>query len=270
MGTNNFIFIPMAAGSSLWPKWDENKPFALVLLVLSAFFVMFLWVKTDYTLKSSQQIGKPEPFEHSITVEGQARVFGTPDIATVTLGVESKADEVASAQQENTRVMNALNGKVKALGISDEDIQTSNYSVYQNYVWNPDTQTSEPRGWIVSQQITVKVRDTSKLSALLETAGTSGATNISGPNFTVDDMSKLKDEARAGALADAMKKAEELAQKLGVRFERIIGYREWTEGGSPPPYPYYAEGMGGGGAPKIEPGAAELILHSSVTYKLVE
>lgn len=254
---------------SPWPQWEENKPFALVLLLVGAFLVVFLMVKTDQAQKETEQIGKPTPFEHQITVEGEGRAIGKPDIATVTLGVDTKAEEVASAQATNSTTVNALIEKVKMLGISADDIQTSAYNVYENTQWNPDTETYESVGWVVSQTITVKVRDTSKISMLLDVAGKSGVTNISGPSFTVDDQSALKDEARVEAIADAKEKAAALAGELGVRFERVVGYSEWVDSG---PIPYYAEsiGYGGGGAPAIEPGTDELKLHVSITYKLVE
>lgn len=256
------------------PTWKENKPFVLAFLVVAAFLSMFLWAKTNQTFKLASEVGKPVPVEHDMVVEGQAKVSSAPDIATVTFGVENKADQVADAQDQNTKTMNALLEKVKALGIAVADIQTSSYNANQNFVWNPTTNTNEPKGWIVSQQVTVKVRDTSKISSLLEVAGKNGATNISGPNFTLDDQTALKDKARVQAMQDVAVHAAALQQSLGVRFERIVGYTEWVEGnGQPMPYAMNTGGMGADMAVKtanIEPGSTELILHTSVVYKLVE
>lgn len=256
---------------SFWPKWNENKPFALVLMILFVFLIVFVSAQTEKALRESDQVGKPDPFEHSISVDAQGRVTGTPDIATVSMSIQSRGADVATAQADNRTKMNALLANIKALGVEDADIQTTNYSVYQESLWNPDTQTYDYGDWIVDNSVSVKIRDTEKISDVIDTAGSSGATNIYGPNFTIDDLTNLKTEAREEALVEIAKKATELQKTLGVRFERVVGYSEWMEyPGGYPPY-YYADtmAMGGGGSP-ISPGSQEVILNVSVQYKLVE
>lgn len=255
---------------NIWPSWKEQRPFAVLLSLLLVLLVVFVGVKVDHTLRASEQIGKPEPFEHTIFVEGEGRVNGKPDIASLVLSVESKADTVAEAQTKNTETMNTIIDEIKKLEIAEDDIQTTGYNVYENYVWNDKTQISENKGWVVSNQVTVKVRDTEKVSAVLAMSGQNGITNISGPNFTIDDPSNLKAEARAEALEDAEKKAKEIAASLGVKLESVVGFSEWYE--QPPyPQPYYAMAeMGGGGAPTIEAGTSEVVMHVTITYKLAE
>lgn len=257
----------------MFPTWKDNKPFSLALLVLCSFLTVFVWAKTDKTVRETREIGKPVPYEHSIMVDAQAKVTGVPNIATVNYGVETKMPKLADAQKKNTETANVLLAKVQAAGVAQEDIQTSSYNSYQEMVWNPSKQVSEPGNWIVSQQMTLKVRDVSKLSGLLETLGQNGATNVYGPNFALDDQENLKAEARAKALAQIEKKAKVLADTLGVRLERVIGYSEYAQD---PGYPMYAAydsrmgGMGGAAAPAVSPGTVDLTLNVTVTYKLVE
>ncbi|TAK04288.1 DUF541 domain-containing protein [Patescibacteria group bacterium] len=252
------------------PKWKENRPASLALVLLCAFGTMFLWAKTDLAMRQARQVGRPEPLEHVISVEGTGKALGKPDIATVYFGVESRGADVASAQTKNTESMNALLGKMKALGISEDDIQTSSYNSYEDIEYTSSGR--QPKGWVVSQQVTVKVRDVAKIASVLQTAGQNGATNISGPSFTIDDPSNLLAEAREKALKDAQEKAVSLAATLGVRLERVVGYSEYSGGG---PVPYYdramSAGFGGGiEAPNIQPGQNEVSLNVSVTYKLVD
>jgi len=256
---------------SFWPDWHENKPFSLGLLVLLTFLVMFLWVKIDLIQRQAVMVNKPVPYEHSIVVEGKSKVTGAPNIATVMLTIDTKAGSVVDAQKLNTTIVNKLLEKLKDEGVSKEDIQTSYYSSYENFEWNQSLQKSVSIGWIVSQQLTVKIRDLKKIGDVLEVAGQNGVTNISGPNLTLDDQSHLEAEARLKAIEEASVRARDLEKRLGVRLERVIGYSEWTEG--PQSYNTYyakAEGMGVGGAPEIEPGSVDLTLHVSLTYKLVE
>lgn len=257
----------------MFPTWKDNKPFSLALLVLCSFLTVFVWAKTDKTVRETREVGKPVPSEHTIMVDAQAKVTGVPNIATVTYGVETKLPKLADAQKKNTETANALLTKVQGLGIATEDIQTSSYNSYQETIWNPTKQTSDPGNWVVSQQMTVKVREVSKVSSLLETLGQNGATNVYGPNFALDDQENLKTQAREKALAQIEKKAKDLAEKLGVRLERVVGYSEYSQDPGYPMYAYDARmgGMGGGSAaPTVAPGSVDLTLNVTVTYKLVE
>lgn len=258
---------------SHWPTWEENKPFSLALIVLLAFLSVFVWAKTEQTIRETGQVGKAQPLEHAFVVDGEGKATGSPNVATVSFGVQTKDATVAIAQKKNADTSNALNEKVKALGIDPADVQTSDYNSYQSTVWNPQKQVSEPDGWIVSQQISIKVRDTAKLPQLLQTLGQNGATNISGPNFALDDQSALRAQAREKAIADAQAKALDLSKKLGVRFAEVIGYNESDQ--TPGPIPYMAKAMdiggaGAGTAPQVPSGSVEIDLHVSLTYKLVE
>ncbi len=241
---------------------------AAALLVLVVVGVLYLGVRADNTLKQTSEIGKPTPTEHQISVEGVGHAYPTPDLATLTLSVETHDVDVPTAQSKNTATMNAVIDQVKALGITDADVQTSNYSVYEDQVWNPDTQTYDSKGWVVSQQITVKVRQMDNVAKVLAVAGANGITNVTGPDFSLENPSAANAQARAAALAEAKQNAADLAQSLGIPLDTIVGYTEWTDA-SYPPQPYLAKTADASGTlPSIEPGTNEVVLHVSLTYKL--
>lgn len=256
----------------IFPKWKENKIHVIATLLLLASIILYLGVKIDNTIRQSKQIGQPTPYEHTILVEGEGKAVGKPDIATLTMGTESKGADVATAQQANNTIMNKIIDGIKALEISEDDIQTTGYNIYEDTEWNEDTNKYETKGWIVSNYVVVKIRDTAKLSTVLTMAGQNGITNISGPTFTIDDTSNLKAEARAKAIEQAQAKAREIATSLGMKIEKAVGYSEWS------PTNYYDYGYGLGGsykaetaiAPAIETGTNEETLNVTVTYKLVE
>lgn len=251
---------------AFWPKWNENKPFALALLILLAFAIVYLNSAIAFTMAKQRALTRPAPAEHTISVSGEGKVTAAPNIATLTLSVETNGADVPSTQTKNTTTVNALIAAVKADGIDAADIQTSNYSI--NQYWDPAKQTYN--GWTVSQTVTVKVRDTQKIATVLSTAGQNGVTNINGPQFTIDDPTSLQAQARAAAIADAQKKAADLASSLGVNLTALVGYSE-SSPSSPGPIPYasMAAGMGGGAvAPTIEVGTNDIIMDVALTYKL--
>jgi hypothetical protein len=126
-------------------------------------------------------------------------------------------------------------------------------------------------GYTISQSVTVKIRDLTKISDVLAKAGESGANQVGGLNFTFDDPENLKVQARDKAIVNAKSKAETLANSLGIKLGRIVGF---IEGGSAPyPITMYksaeAYGMGGGGAaPQVEAGSQDITSNVSITYEI--
>jgi uncharacterized protein YggE len=254
---------------TIWPNWKEERVFAVAVLILLISTVLYLGVKTDNLLRQTEEIGEPVPYEHTIIVEGVGTATGKPDVATLIFGTETRGDDVATAQAQNSETMNAIIDKIKTMEVSEDDIQTTGYNVYEDQSWNPETYEYESAGWVVTNYINVKVRDTSKISALLAMTGTNGITNISGPTFTIDDTSNLKAEARAEAIEQVQEKARGIAASLGTKIEKIVGYSEW----SPTNYDYPSYGSYlsyDAGGPTVESGTNEVTVNVSVTYKLVE
>lgn len=248
----------------MWPTWKENKLFTVLL-------TFFMIVTICFVVQKTESLKRPVPQEHQISIEGVGKATGKPDIATISFGVVSKAADVATAQTANTTSTTTLLDQTKAQGISEDDIQTSNYSVGEDTGWDDATNQQTHLGWIVAQTVTVKVRDTSKVGALLTALGQNGATDISGPTFTIDDLTNLKAEARAEAIKDAQTQAAAIAKSLGLHLRRIVGYSEWSDA-TPMPYSsksFLSDSMLSSFAPvTIETGTNEVSMNVSVTYSL--
>jgi len=205
----------------------------------------------------------------TITVVGQGKAYGTPDVAYITVGIATSGESVQVAAEENRVKMAALLEAIKVLGIADKDIRTSNYSVYteRQTVYEPGSSKGESGAVLyhVSNQVTVTVRDLAKLSDALDVAVAAGANNIHGVSFTVEDPSALQDVARADAVADAKARAESLAKLAGVSVGQVLTISE-VVGGSTPVYYDGAKGMGAG--TPIEAGQLEVQMSVQVTYAI--
>lgn len=244
------------------------KMFFLCLALLA--LAVWLGLKARNEAKQFDYIGVPIE-RNTISVTGEGKVVAIPDIAAIDLGTTIERPTVAAAQKENTRVMNELLAKLAAGGVDKKDIQTTSYNVYPSYDWTDGKQTL--RGYTVSQNVHVKVRDLDKVGDFIGQAGALGANQIGGIQFTVDDPEKIKDEARMKAIENAKAKAAALSQVAGVRLVRVVSFSE-TTGGNPPPPIYYAKdmlGMGGAEAapaPSVEAGSTEIIVDVSMTYEI--
>lgn len=253
---------------TFWPTWKNNKLFTIAALLLILGILAVLGTVVAKNLKSYKYIGKPTAERDTITISGQGKVTGIPDIATIEVGLMTEKTSVASAQKENSEKMNRLIANLKQLGVEDKDIQTSYYNIYPQYDWPNGKQVL--RGYQVHQGVRIKIRNLSKIGDILAAAGEGGANQVSGLSFNIDDPEKLRQEARIKALENAKEKAEALAKAAGVKLGKIVSFSEYSEA-PPVPYKAYAEGLGiggGGEVPTIEQGTLDIVVNVTVSYEI--
>jgi hypothetical protein len=198
---------------------------------------LYLGAMAVSEIKGWKFIGSGTTATNTISVSGKGEIFAVPTIAEFSLTVTKEAKDVKTAQKDMTDKMNDIIAYVRSEGVAEKDIKTTNYSVSPQYDWVqkpcPQPQYGCPggeqklRGFQVTQTVSVKVRDnTDKAGDILAAAGSKGATDIGALNFINDEEDKLKDEARAKAIADAKSKADELAKQLGVTIVRVVNFSE--------------------------------------------
>jgi len=151
----------------------------------------------------------------SISVTGEATVAVPPDLAQVEAGVTSDAKTAREASEANNAGMGKLLLALKAANIDQKDIQTSRLSLQPQYAPNR-AGPSAVAGYRASNRVTVRLHDVTKVASIIDTLVGAGATDIGGINFMVSQASKLLDDARAQAIADARRKAEIYAKAAGV------------------------------------------------------
>ena len=161
-----------------------------------------------------------------IFVSGNGKVTLKPNTATASIGVEITAGTLAEATAQSNTRMNALIEKLKALGIAEKDIQTTNYSITPI--------TSQPRtgttpaitGYRVSNQVSITVRKIDDTGKVLDAVVAAGANNIYGISFGVDDPTPYQQQARAAAIKDAQDKAAQLAKVANVTLGKVVSISE--------------------------------------------
>lgn len=237
--------------------------FKLVGLALVAYLIVLTvatWGKMD---EAPAQL-------RTISVNGQGKITAAPNIALVSVGLVTENVDVGAAQTENTKKMNKLIALIKSTGVADADIQTTQYQINPKYSYAEKT-GSQITGYNVTQSADVKIRDLTKISVVLAKAGEAGANQISGLQFTVDEPSNLKAEARDKAVADAKDKAGKLAKSLDVHLKRVVNFGEFSPISSGPMLYKEAMGMGGGvdmPVPTIQTGSLEINSEVTITYEI--
>lgn len=201
--------------------------------------------------------------EKMITVTGDATVAVAPDTAVMRIGVTSQGKTAHEASATNSKQMTSVLAAIRDTGIPDRDVQTSRLSLQPQYDPNKNG-TARLLGFQVTNQVTIKVRDTDKLPAILDRAIAAGANEMSGIEFVVSEQSKLLDQARDDAIADGRRKAELYAKAAGVKLGRVLTITE--EGSSPPPRPVM-QAMRAGAVP-VSPGEQNLRASVTVSYEI--
>lgn len=205
-----------------------------------------------------------EKLEKLVTVSGEATVSAVPDAATIRIGVSSQGKTARAASETNAKDMSAVIAAMKDAGIPDTDIQTSSLSLQPQYDQKQNV-GSRLVGFQVNNIVTIKLRDIGRLATVIDRAIAAGANEMSGIEFEVSEHSKLLDQARAAAVADARRKAELYAGAASMKIGRVMAI---SEEGQAPPRRYAPMLRAGAPATPISPGEQTLRAVVTVSFEL--
>jgi hypothetical protein len=179
-----------------------------------------------------------------ISVSGEGEVKTRPDMATITTGVVTEGATAKDALAKNNGAMAAVINTLKNAGVSEDDIQTSDFSVSPKYPPYQPNQTTAPRivGYTVSNTVTARVKNLDKLGGILDALVQAGSNQISGISFGLNETKATMNEARKKAVADARAKAELYAGAAGVSVGKVVQISE-TSAVIPVPVMYKREAM---------------------------
>ncbi len=240
----------------------NKKPFIVAAIALLALIVSACGPTTI-----NQEA--PAPIR-TLNVTGSGQAVLTPDIAYVYLGVRTEKPTATEAVGENNTQTQQVIQAIKDFGIAENDIRTTNFSIYPQDKYDPST--GLPTGqktYVVDNTVYVTVRELDKLGDLLDTIVAAGANTVNSIQFDVADKTEALKQARAEAVKDAEAQAQELAGAASLTLGEIqsIGFYDSA------PYPVY-DGRGGGGAMAeaaavpIQPGQLTFTVSVNISYAI--
>jgi hypothetical protein len=213
-----------------------------------------------------------EPAAHTVSVNGIGVASAQPDVALIQVGVESINTDAGRAVQENTTSMTGVMDVLKTLDVQEKDIQTVNYTMWIEQVYDREGQPTGEIRYHVVNQVQIRLRDLTKTGELMQKALEAGANNVGGITFTVADPEALQREAREKAIANARAKAEQLASGLGVQLGSLRQVSEYGGLFTPVPQAVMVEGgVGGGGGPvPVSGGEFSVSVEIQVAFDIAE
>ena len=178
-----------------------------------------------------------EPRPRTVNVSGMAEVSAEPDIARVTLGVESRKPTMEAARAEVAATVDRVLALARELKIDPKQVNATRVQVQPEYRWNENDRERVLLGYMVSRQVEIELKDLDKLGALLERAVDAGVNQVGDPMLDSSRRKDLEREAMTKAVEDARLNAEALARAAGAKLGAV---RTLSASGSAPPVPMYS------------------------------
>jgi uncharacterized protein len=248
------------------PKLSQLGLF--VALLLSA----CLLVPVGHTYAQAQPPAAA-PLPRSLTVSGSGAVNVQPDVAVITIGVETTAEEASTALAQNNEQMQALLEALQSAGVAEEDIQTQTVQLYspQMEPTPPPTATNNTQqppssGYRAINLVEARIRDLSQVGDLVDQAVQAGSNQIRGIRFEVSDPEAALDQARQEAWNEALHKAEQWTELSGATLGEVLTINEYQS-----VVPYAAESAfaadTAAGVP-VEPGTQTIQVDAQISWRL--
>lgn len=242
--------------------------YKLIMIALLTGFLAACQPSTVQTAPNNAAQSDSASSIRSITVVGEGKVSQEPDIAVINIGASARAETASAAKAEVDADIAAIIAVLQDMDIAEKDIQTSHYSIMyerEQYPPMPELPAAEtPAGYFVTNMLQVTVRNIGAAEAVLDAVVQAGANQVNGISYSVADQTSWQSVSRELAMADARRRAQELAELSEVELGEVQSVSEII-GGMATPFWVGESGLTGSG---IAPGELELTTQIQVTFTI--
>lgn len=198
-------------------------------------------------------------------------VTAEPDLVTIGAGVSTQARTAVEAMRMNAAEMTKVIARIRSLGVAEKDIQTTGINLNAQYDYDRDSQQQIFRGYQVSNRVSVKLRDIGATGAALDALVEAGATDLSGPSFSIENDEAAKDVARIRAVERAQQRAMAYATMLGYDDVRVLEINESLSGSAPvAQMEMRSYAMAADVSTPVQPGQVSTGVSITIKYEMVE
>ncbi len=219
------------------------------------------WFALNYHPSTSGQM-------EGLTVNADATVYATPDIAKVNVGAMKTGKTVAVVETQLSESTDKITAAILGAGVKEADIKTVDYNIYPDQTYSSTTGT-RITGYTGRHSLEVTIRDLNKTDAVLGAVTAAGANEVGQLNFTVEKQDDKIAEARKEAMKKAKDKAKQMAEDGNFRLGRLISVNEYNQ----TPGPLYdiggIKGLGGSSSTaNTEPGSLAIQVNVTLVYQI--
>lgn len=160
--------------------------------------------------------GTPLPDAPHVVVQGEGLVSVAPDSATVSMVAQHRSADAGEAKRVVDRAVAALLKVAPGFDIGPDDITASDLALRED-VGHDDNGHRLPEAHVAIREVKVRLDDLERLGAWMDAALAAGFTSVSNVSFKSSQEVRLREDARARAVADAREKAGGLAVAFSGR-----------------------------------------------------
>jgi uncharacterized protein len=219
-------------------------------------------VPTPGAVASAQTNASSADNRSKMSVTSTQTIKVLPDMAYVTLGVTSQGSSADAAQNANSKIANAVVAAIKAQGVTDENIQTSNINLYQDY--------TDAKKYDMQTDFSIKVSQIANVGKVIDAAISAGANVTYSLSFDIQDRDAVYMKALQQAMTSVADKAQKMASSGGLSIDKVLDVQEVSQ--SAVVYPMAAATMKEAGDAStqvnVSPGQIDVSATITATYLL--
>jgi uncharacterized protein YggE len=207
----------------------------------------------------------------TITASAEGQASGTPDLLTISLGVETSAPDAASALSSNNQQAGSLIAKLKADGVAAADLQTTELRISPTYTRGTPSQPPQIDGYTVDDEVVAKLRQLGSAGQVIDDAAAAAGNDIRLDSiaYSIDDDSALLTAARADAVREAGVRARAMAAAAGVSVGTVQTITDLSQPDvEPVPTDLAASAAGAAALPPLQAGTEQVTVDVSVVFAI--
>lgn len=208
-------------------RFFNSKSFIFLSLILGLLLMSSALFSGDILNKNVLAEGCPicqnHPEDKILTkVTGRGNIEAKPDMATLSLAVDTKGDTADEASKKNTDSMLKIKEALQKEGVQEEDIVTSRFSLYPLTHWNQEEDREEIDGFSCTNEISIKTKDLENVGHLLSVALEAGATSVNNIYYDIKDTTALYKKALSLAMKEAKEKADVILESMDKEGKMVL------------------------------------------------
>lgn len=210
---------------------------AIIALVVTVIALALIFLNTPIYIKSlGNSLEQNGALVNTVTVAGDGKVTVKPDMATITLSVSELADTSAQALQNANVKMNQVSDILKSNGVADNDIKTSQFSIYPEYDYSSGTAVVKGQRATISLSVDIKGLDAqaTKATKIIDQVSGIDKIQLGSISFDLENKEQAYNQARELAFNKAKQKAEDLAKLSGVTLLKPVSITDLSTNVSSP------------------------------------
>ena len=252
----------------------ETHDIFIGILVLGLIITSGLAVYTVKAPTIIQQSTNTQAQQDTISLSANSKLTVAPDQAELYFRIQTEGKTAIDAQEGNKRASNTVLGALKAKGVKEKDIETTQYYISKKQKYDPKTGESTTTGYELIHVLKVTITDLENVGSLVDTGVSAGSNGVNNILFTLTDNKEkeVRDQALAAAGKLGKEKAQTLASSMDVSLGRLVSISETSFNYTPYSYEsrnFAALSLAEKAEPtQIQPQSLDITAMISVVYEI--